>query len=62
MYLEDWIKKKGMSYKEFNELMNIERTTLYNWIKGIKTPSSSNMEKIKLFTKGKVTYDEIFKT
>lgn len=62
MYLEDWIKKKGMTYKEFNELMNIERTTLYYWLKGKIKPSSTNMEKIKLLTKGKVTYDEIFKT
>lgn len=62
MYLEDWIKKKHMSYIRFSTLMNIDRTTLFKWITGKIKPNSINIKKIKLLTKGKVTYDEISKT
>jgi len=62
MYLEDWIKKKNMNYKEFCEHFQIERTTLYYWLSGKKKPNANNMKKLKFITKGKVTYEELSKT
>jgi len=59
MYLQDWLLKHRMSYNEFAAALNINRLTLYWWIRKKKRPNAKNMDKIKEITKGKVTYEEI---
>ena len=62
MFLQDWLKKNKIGYKEFCTMMNINRITLYLWLNGKFSPRSDNYEKLKKLTKGQVTYDEISKT
>lgn len=59
MYLNDWLKIKRISYKEFSEMLQVERTTLYCWLKGIRSPNGKNLQKIQIITENEVTFDEI---
>ena len=59
MNLQEWFEKSGMKYTVFAKRINMNRTTVYFWLKGECVPSYRNYQKIKEVTNGDVTYEEI---
>lgn len=59
MNLHEWLEKTEMKYCVFAKRVNINRTTLYLWLKKKTVPTYQNYLKIKEVTNGEVTYEEI---
>lgn len=49
-----WLKKRSLTINEFLELINSNRTTLWNWRHGIRRPHPKTMRKIRDVTDGEV--------
>jgi len=61
MTLKEWIKKNHLPVSEVANLLGVTRSTIYFWLHKKQAPSYRNYLKVKLLTKGEVSYEEIFK-
>ena len=61
MTLKEWIKKNHLPTSEIANLLGVTRCTIYLWLNKKQAPSYKNYLKVKLLTKGEVSYEEIFK-
>jgi hypothetical protein len=49
-----WLEKRSFTINEFIELVKRDRTTVWNWRKGLKRPHPKTMRKIRDITNGEV--------
>jgi DNA-binding transcriptional regulator YdaS (Cro superfamily) len=53
-----WLYDNGLFIKEFADLLKLDRSSFFNWMKGRKRPGAKSMQKIRMATKGKVCNPE----
>ncbi len=59
MELQNFLKDKNLTYREFSVIMNVDKTgsLVSKWINGKTTPKTIHLQKIYEVTEGKVTPD-----
>lgn len=55
--LKDWIN--GIGVVEVAKLLGVQEATVRHWRRGANLPSDQLKQKIKKFSRGTVTYDEM---
>jgi transcriptional regulator with XRE-family HTH domain len=55
---KQWIYDKGYTLKDLAATIDVDRTTLYLWMKGKRKPFPSHMMRIKILSKGLFTHPE----
>lgn len=60
MKLKEWMKKNKKSFREVGKALGLHHTSIYKYYHGIRTPKLKNVQKIEVYTKGKVKAKDFF--
>jgi transcriptional regulator with XRE-family HTH domain len=58
MKLQDYLKKQGISFRQFAKEIGVSHTLISRYCSKERTPSMGTAKKIHNATKGKVTYKD----
>lgn len=56
MKLKTYLKKEGLTLREFAKKIGVTHAAIWKYSQGTRTPSLKNLKIIEKVTKGKVTY------
>lgn len=59
MRLEDYRKLRGLTGSEAAEELEVDQATYWRWEVGKATPTTANIRKIREWSKGAVTADDL---
>ena len=60
MILKDWLKKENKTVADMARDLGISHSVVLRWASGERIPSSENMQKIFVYTKGEVTANDFY--
>jgi plasmid maintenance system antidote protein VapI len=59
MYLIDYLEMKNVSVKDFAEIIEVHKSTIFNYLNWNRKPNLEIALKIETATKGKVTFRDM---
>jgi len=59
MKLRDWLKKHEMTQADFAKGIGVSKSTVTYWLNGKQGPNRNTHKRIKEFTNGAVTQEEV---
>ena len=59
MKLRDWLRKHEMTQSKFAKAIGVNKSSVTYWLQGKQGPNRNTQRKIKEFTNGAVTQEEV---